>query len=304
MAGTVWKGALSVGLLSIAVRLYSARERHGPTMHQFVRGTDHRVRNRRVDEETGDEVPPDGIVKGALVGYDEYVILEPQELAALMPGKSRTLEISAFIPSGAVDPLWYANAYFISPADRAGVRPYRLLHTVLEETGRVGLATMVMREREHLVLVGPQLGVLTAATLYWPDEVRSPADVMPAVPREADLLERDLGLARQLVDVMADDWQPAEYEDVYARRVDELISAKSEGRTVSYGAPPGPSGKVVQITEALRETLEARRGGRAPAPRSELTKKELLRRAQELGVPGRSKMSRDELEQAVQRASA
>jgi DNA end-binding protein Ku len=274
-------------------------------MHQFVRGTHRRVRNRRVDEETGKDVRAGDIVKGAQVGYDEYVMLDPEEISALMPGRSRTMEVEGFVPAGAVDPVWYANAYYLSPKDKLAARSYRLLCEAMDRTGRVAQATMVMREREHLVLVGPQQGVLAVNTLFWPDEIRAPLDVMPPVP-EATISGRDLGLAEHLVEVMAEDWDPQQHEDVFNTRLQELIAAKAAGRTVTYGPPPGPSGEVRDITEALRRTLEARTGGRAPTPRSgdEPTKKELLRRAQELGVPGRSKMSRDELEEAIQRASA
>ncbi|MFI6575848.1 Ku protein [Nocardiopsis sp. NPDC050513] len=314
MASTVWKGTLSVGLLSLGVALYSARERHGPVMHQFVAGTGHRVRYRRVDEETGDEVAPGDIVKGAQVdGGDDYVMIEPDELRDIAPGRSRTLEIDAFVPEDAVDPLWYATTYYLGPQDRSAAKPYRLLCAALENRGRLGLARMVMRDREHLVLIGAQQGVLTAATLYWHDEIRAPEDVLPAVP-EADLAERDLELAGQLVDAMAAEWEPQEYEDVYQRRLEELIDAKAQGRTVSYGPEPAPStGTVVELTDALRESLKERRrrrrGGGAPKPRREATaeeptKKELLERARELDVPGRSAMTKRELAEAVARGSS
>lgn len=334
MVSTVWRGTLTVGLLSLGVSLYSARERHGPTMHQFVRGTDHRVRYRKVDEETGKDVGSRDIVKGARVDSDEYVILEPDDLAGLTPGKSKTMEITGFVPADSVEPVWYSNAYFLSPQDQSAAKPYRLLCAVLERTGRVALATMVMRDREHLVLVGPQQGVLTANTLFWPDEIRAPSDVMPPVA-EADISERDLGLAEQLVEAMAEDWDPDQHEDVYQKRLQELIEAKSAGRKVRYSEErPAQEGTVVELTDALRKTLKDRKGGRAaraPEPRRSeesakrapagrtpakgsrrsrkkeppesdlggMTKKELLRRARELDVPGRSKMSREDLESAV-----
>ncbi|WP_344108178.1 Ku protein [Nocardiopsis rhodophaea] len=311
MASTVWKGTLSVGLLALGVRLYSAREKHGPVMHQFVRGTDHRVRYQRVDETTGK--PTSDIVKGAQVdGTDEYVVLEPVELERIAPGRTKTMEVTRFIPSDAVAPLWYATTYYMGPLDKAAAKPYRLLCAALERTGRVGLATMVMRDREHLVLVGPQAGVLTAATLYWPDEIRAPEDVMPPIPQEPELPDRDLNLAEQLVEAMAEEWTPDAYEDTYQARLEELITAKAKGRTITYGEEPAaPAGTVVELTDALRQTLEARRGKKkAPKPRepsgpsSGATKKELLEKAQELDVPGRSKMSKEELAQAIDERSS
>ncbi|ASU86194.1 Ku protein [Nocardiopsis gilva YIM 90087] len=316
MASTVWKGTLSVGLLALGIRLYSARERHGPTMHQFVRGSTSRVRYRRIDEASGKEVADSDIVKGAQVdGSDEYVVIEPVELERIAPGRTKTMEITRFIPRDAVAPLWYATTYYMGPLDKAAAKPYRLLCAALERTGRLGLATMVMRDREHLVLVGPQAGVLTAATLWWPDEIRAPEDVMPPIPQEPELADRDLTLAEQLVEAMAEDWAPEEYEDTYQARLEELIAAKAKGQTITYGEEPAaPPGTVVELTDALRQTLEARRGKkkRAPKPRapsgsspkSGATKKELLEKAQQLGVPGRSKMSKDELVAAIEERSS
>lgn len=333
MVNPVWTGTLTFGMVSLSVRLYSARERHGPVMHQFQRGTSDRIRYKRVNERTGKEVSRDDIVRGARVDEDDgedYVVLEPQDLESILPARSRAMEIRGFVPRQQVDPLWYAATYFVGPKERAAAKPYRLLCSALERTGRLGLATFIMRDREHLVLVGPQQGVLSASTLWWPDEIRAPEDVMPPIA-EADLSESELGLAEQLVEAMAADWEPSDYSDAYEQRLEELIEAKGKGRTISYQEEePEERGTVVELTDALRESLKNRKkngngsggkqkgGGstraRAPSPRraqegeesadrpAKQTKKELLKEAGDLEIQGRSKMSRDELAEAVEEA--
>ncbi len=314
MANPVWTGTLSFGLVSVGVRMFSARERHGPTTHQFVRGTNSRIRYQRINEDTGKAVQPGDIVKGAQYGDDpdEYVILEPEELEQIQPGRSKTLEIKGFIQSADVDPLWYASTYYLGP-DKSAAKPYQLLLTALQDSGRAGLGRMIMRAREHLVLITPQQGVLTASTLYWPDEVREPEDIMR--PPTGDVDGKDLELASQLIDAMTTDWDPDAYTDEYEKRLEELIEAKTKGNTVSYEKPePAGTGKVIALDDALRASLQQRRKDRAgkkrrssaPAPRSSddmPTKAKLMQQARELDVPGRSKMSRDELFEAVSGAN-
>lgn len=325
MANPVWTGTLSFGMVSVGARLFSARERHGPKIHQFVQGTSDRVRYRRVNERTGKSVSQEDIVKGARYGSagDEYVVLEPEELERIQPGRSRTLEVEGFVDAAQIDPLWYASTYYAGP-DKGATKPYRLLYQALENTGRAGLGRMVMRGREHLVLITPQQGVLTASTLWWPDEIREPEDVMRPPSDAVD--GRELELAQQLVEEMDLEWEPEQYTDEYERRLEELIDAKAKGDTISYEPEAAEDrGEVVELDDALRRSLEQRRGGkqrgrssrggssrgrvRAPAPRRsqeqehEPTKKELLERARELGVEGRSKMNRSELAEAVDRAS-
>ncbi|MEU3020648.1 Ku protein [Nocardiopsis sp. NPDC007018] len=316
MPGTVWTGTISFGLVSVGVRMYSARERHGPTVHQFVRGTSARVRYQRVNEDTGERVASEDIVKGAEVDEsDSYVLLEPADMEQVQPGRSRTLEITGFVSAEDVDPLWYASTYYLGP-DKSSAKPYRLLLAALEESGRAGLGTLVMRNRQHLALVAPQQGVLTASTLYWPDEVRDPEDVMRPPNGEVD--RGELRLAAQLIDAMTAEWEPSQYTDEYERRLEELIAAKARGGTVTYeGREPEEKGegKVVALDDALRASLRQRRKdragssgrhGRAPAPRSSddrrPTKGELMERARELDIPGRSRMTKEELADAVAEA--
>ncbi|GAA1438351.1 Ku protein [Nocardiopsis tropica] len=321
MVNPVWVGTLMFGRVPIGVRLYSARERRGPVLHQFQRGTADRIRYVRVNERTGEEVTPEEVVRGARTGIeDEYVVLEPEELEDILPAGSRTMEMHGFLPEGAVDPLWYASTYYVSPRGPADTEAYRLLHAALDRTRRVGAATVVLREREYPVLVQPHRGVLAASTLWWPDEVRDPDDVMPPVTG-AEPGKGELELAQELVRALSVEWDPGDYEDSYGRRLTELVRAKARGSTFSHRPDRSEGGgEVGAIGEALRQSLPNRphKRGRAPVPRrpatvraeargaaeGRRTKRELLRQASELEVPGRSRMSRDELEEAVGRAGA
>ncbi|WP_159943235.1 non-homologous end joining protein Ku [Nocardiopsis sp. FR6] len=325
MVNPVWVGTLMFGRVAIGVRLYSARERRGPVLHQFERGTADRIRYVRVNERTGEEVASEDVVRGARTGVeDEYVVLEPEELEELLPHGSRTMELNGFLSQGSVDALWYAATYYVAPRSGADARAYQLLYTALEQTRRTGVATVVLRDREYPVLIEPNRGVLSASTLWWPDEVREPDDVMPPVGHTA-LAKEELELARELVRSLSVEWNPDDYSDSYGQRLTELVRAKARGRTFTHRpertAPAREEGDG--LGEALRQSLPPRAAGRGRAPgprdprqggaprrgegartdehrsRGRVTKRELLQRASELDVPGRSKMSREELEEAV-----
>ncbi|MDE3722268.1 Ku protein [Nocardiopsis sp. N85] len=306
MVNPVWVGTLMFGEVPIGVRLYSARERRGPVLHQFERGTADRIRYVRVNERTGEEVPAEDIVRGARTAVeDEYVVLEPEEVEEILPHGSRTMRIDGFVSEGAVGPLWYAATYYVAPRDPGDAEPYRLLYSALDQTRRAGTATVVLRDRESPVLIEPARGVLSASTLWWPDEVRTPDDVMPPVPHVA-LGKEELALARELVGSMAMDWDPAHYDDSYGHRLTELVRAKAKGGTITHrpgdrSRPRRPEGRG---DDALQDALRRSLPGPRPPGRGEgrRTKRELLRRASELDVPGRSKMNREELEEAVSRA--
>ncbi|MFD6952721.1 Ku protein [Nocardiopsis sp. TSRI0078] len=317
MVNPVWVGTLMFGRVPIGVRLYSARERRGPVLHQFERGTADRIRYVRVNERTGEEVASEDVVRGARTGpEDEYVVLEPEELEEILPHGSRTMGLTGFLSQGAVDALWYASTYYVAPRAAADAKPYQLLYTALEQTRRSGVATVVLRDRESPVLIEPNRGVLSASTLWWPDEVREPDDVMPPVAHAA-LTKSELELARELVSALSTEWDPRDYEDSYGRRLTDLVRAKAKGGTFTHrpeqAAPPE---EASGLDEALRQSLPEQRGRGTRSrvtrertrargarverrPEGRVTKRELLQRASELDVPGRSKMSRDELEEAV-----
>ena len=266
VARSIWTGVVSFGLVSVPVGLYSATEDHDVAFHQFQKGTRDRVRNKRVNERTGKEVPYSEIVKGAEVaGDDRYVLIDPDELDAIAPGQSRSLEVHAFIDLGEIDPVYYAKTYYLAPMGDGAGKTYALLRQAMATSNRAAIATFVMRGREYLAAIRPQDKVLVLQTLFFADEVRDPAKELPALPREAGFKGGELKLANQLIEAMVGSWDPNQYQDTYTEKVKKLIKDKEKGReVVTEEQPPTPT-NVTDLMEMLRRSVEDTRGGGAKA---------------------------------------
>ncbi|MGW8762684.1 non-homologous end joining protein Ku [Streptomyces sp. NPDC055815] len=303
MARPVWRGNLAFGLVSLPVGLYTATDRHTIRFHQLQRGTSDRVRNRRVNERTGEEVGLDDIVKGFDAG-DAYVLVEPGELDDIAPGRSKTLEISGFVDLDEVDPIFFDKTYYLGPVDQEHGKIYRLLEQTLARANRAGIATFVMRQREYLVAVKAENGLLTCHTLHWADEIRDPAEEIDNLPGRPRTTEKERRTAEQLIEAMAIDWDPEDYQDTYQEKVAELIEAKQSGETVEKAEPAAEATNVIDLMEALRASVKHARGGSGNEPGPEgdladLTKSELYEKAADAGIRGRSSMTRDELIEAL-----
>jgi DNA end-binding protein Ku len=326
MARAIWSGSLSFGLVSVPVELFSATEDKTIHFNQFQAGTSDRIRNKRVNERTGDEVDYGEIVKGYDLGGGEYVIVTPEELEAVEPGRSRNVEITDFVDLDAIDPVYYQKSYFLAPKGEQAERAYGLLRKAMEESNKVAIATLVMRGKQYLVAVRPEPRALVLETMYFADEVRDPTKEVPGLPVEENFTKREIDTAKMLIESMASAWEAERYRDTYRERVEELIDRKRSGEEVVVEARPAEPTKVVDLMAALEASVEAarersgggakaraasgsRKGSQAPKAKarhgdlSSLSKAELYDRASELDVPGRSKMSRDELEQAVSEAA-
>ncbi|HMK62245.1 MAG TPA: Ku protein [Acidimicrobiales bacterium] len=322
MARSIWNGSLSFGLVSVPVELFSATEDKTIHFNQFQAGTSDRIRNRRVNERTGEEVAFEEIVKGYDVGGGEYVIVSPDELEALEPGRTRNIEITDFVDLEAIDPVYYQKTYYLAPKGDQAQRAYALLRRAMEESKRSAVATLVMRGKQYLVTVRAESRVLVLQTMYFADEVRDPTKEVPNVPATEEFSDRELKTARLLIDSMATDWDPEQYHDTYRERVEDLVERKRAGEEVVLETHPAEPTKVVDLMAALQASVEAARGKSPSAPSrsettggaksgsgarsagkranlSDLSKAELYDRAAQLDVQGRSKMSRHELEQAV-----
>lgn len=331
MARAIWSGALSFGLVNVPVRLHSATHDHDVHFHQFERGTSSRVRNKRVNEDTGKEVDYGDVVKGAEVGSGSYVILTPEELESVEPGPSRTIDISDFVEAADIDPVYYQKSYYLAPADEAAHKAYALLVKAMTSAERIAIATFVMRGEQYLAAVRPQGKVLVLSTMYFADEVRDPADEVE-LPGRVSIGTRDVDMAVRLIESMTAPWRPANYRDTYTERVEALIEAKRNDEEIVPESGPEPSAKVMDLLTALQASVDAarkHRAGNAKAPKlqtrkagtagtagktvkgstggrtaaaADLSKRELYDLAQKLDVPGRSGMSRDELAAAVAKA--
>src|SRR5580700_845225 len=323
MARSIWSGFLSFGLVNVPVGLYPATADQTIHFNQLHKGTSHRIRYKKVDEVTGDEVSSDEIVSGFPLGGGEYVVVTRDELKEAAPGKSETIEISDFVDLGEIDPVHFRQTYYLAPRGKGADRAYALLRQAMEETGKVGIATMVLRDKEHLVAVRPGSDVLILETMYFGDEIRTPSEELDTLPEDASFQGRELDVAKKLVESLTVPWQPADYHNTYRSRVMDLIERKREGEAVVFEAER-PKSNVVDLMAALEGSL-ARMGetggaaateqpsgrGRGRAGRAgdvpsldSLSKADLLARAAELDIPGRSKMAKPELIEAITAASA
>jgi DNA end-binding protein Ku len=364
MARSIWSGFLSFGLVNVPVGLYPATADQTIHFNQLHKGTSHRIRYKKVDEVTGDEVATEDIVSGFPLGGGEYVVVTRDELKEAAPGKSETIEISDFVDLGEIDPVHFRQTYYLAPRGKGADRAYALLRQAMDETGKIGIATMVLRDKEHLVAVRPGNDVLILETMYFADEIRSPSEELETLPKDASFGGRELEVAKRLVDSLTVPWEPGDYQNTYRSRVEELIDRKREGESVVF-EEQRPKSNVIDLMAALEASVAdmgadsgsraagasgtrasgtrasgtrasgtrasgtgpgggastARGGrtrgsggdgtgrGRTPAAPSgqpdldALSKADLLARAAELDIPGRSKMSKPELIKAIQAAS-
>lgn len=318
MARAIWTGVITFGLVSVPVGLFTATEDHTVHFHQLQRGTADRIRNRRVNERTGKEVDPDDIVKGYEVAKGEYIVVEPEELDEIAPGRSRTIGIDTFVDLDRIEPVYFGRTYYVAPRGKEYLKVYELLRAALAESGKVGIATFVMRGREYLTALRAEDKVLVLQTLHWADEVRDPVKELPELPSQRARKGSELDMALQLVDAMSGPWNPADYKDTYQDEVRALVKAKAEGQEVAVAEEAPKATNVVDLMEALRGSLEQAGGrrrtakekkarpSRGKAPRKAdlegLTKAELYERAGDLGISGRSRMTREQLLDAVTRA--
>jgi DNA end-binding protein Ku len=260
MARSIWTGAISFGLVTVPVKLYSAVSRKTVRFHQLNGQTGVRIAQRRVDPSTGDEVSYDDIVKGFELSPDRYVRIEPEELEALEPKKTKTIEIEDFVELADIDPIFYDHPYYLAPA-AGGAKPYRLLLDAMRETDKVAIARVVIRQKESLVAVRPMRDgdVLGMSTMLFADEVVPPDKIeeLEAV-EEVDTSKRELDIAKQLVDSLAGDFEPERYHDSYREQVVDLIERKAAGEEIAVQpAAEEEEEPVPDLMAALKASLDA-----------------------------------------------
>lgn len=278
MARPVWSGAINFGLVNIPVALYSATEDHTVHFNQFQRGTADRIRYQRVNERTGDEVDYDDIVKGREVRGGDFVIVEPEELDEVAPGRSRTIDITGFVELEEIDPIFFQKTYYIAPRGEEYRRSYGLLHQAMRRTGRAGIALFVMRGKQYLTAVRADDQVLTLQTMFFADEVRDARKTLDTLPGRTKVGKQELDSAVQLIESLAMKWEPSDYHDTYRERVEDLVKAKRRGKQVVTEGEPPEATNVVDLTKALERSVEEARGRRRKKGSS--AKKQSARRKQ------------------------
>jgi DNA end-binding protein Ku len=247
-------------LVNVPVGLFSATDDKAIHFNQFQAGTSDRVRQKRVNERTGEEVEYADVVKGYDLGGGEFVIVTPEELESVEPGRSRTIEITDFVDLDAIDPIYYKSTYYLGPQGEQAVRPYALLREAMAESNKVAVASLVLRTKEHLVTIRPTQSVLALETMYFADEIRDPAKEIPQATAEISFSDRELGTAKLLIESMEGSWDPSRYHDTHRQKVEELIEEKRQGKTIAASAT-APSSKVVDLMEALSASIKAQSAG-------------------------------------------
>ncbi len=266
-ARSIWSGTISFGLVSIPVRMFSATESKELRFH-FVDRTDLApVGYDKVRKDTGEHVDPDEIVRAFEIEKGRYVPLEPDDLDRLDVELTHGIDICDFVLLEEIDPIYFRQAYYLLP-QQGGEKPYRLLEQALQETGRVGIAKVVIRNKQHLACLRPFEDVLVIETMYYADEVRRAESLDGDLTfRTAKLKKAELEMAKSLVENLGADFDPDKYTDTYRTELMELIRQKAEG--VPLPEPAEPGGEVVDLMQALRESVErTQRKKRAARPKA------------------------------------
>ncbi len=257
---SIWKGAISFGLVSIPVKLYSATEQKDVTFHQVRRSDGSRIRYKRVAQADGEEVAYGDIAKGYELASGETVVLTDEDFADLPLTTNRAIDVLQFVPLEQVDPIYFEKTYYLEP-DKTGAKPYVLLREALERSGKVAVVKVALRNRESLATLRVREGVFVLETMLWPDEVRAPD--FGFLDEDIEVREQELAMAGSLIETLAGDFDPSAYKDSYRDALNAVIEAKAAGREVVQPEQSQPtSGTVVDLMAALRASVEAAKSKR------------------------------------------
>jgi DNA end-binding protein Ku len=260
----IWKGAVSFGLVNVPVRLYSATENHDVQFRQVHREDGGRIKYKRTCSIDGEEVSYDDIAKGYETEDGDMVVLTDDDFADLPNKSSKEIGVTKFVPADQIDPMWLDKSYYLEP-DKSATKPYILLRDALVKEKRMAICTVSIRTRMTMAVLRVRDGVIVMQTMLWPDEIRG-AD-FASVDDEQHATKQEMEMAKMLIDQLAGDYEPSEYEDDYAIAVKELVRAKVEGGEVRVSAAePEESGEVVDLLAALARSVEKAKASRGEAP--------------------------------------
>jgi DNA end-binding protein Ku len=261
----IWTGAISFGLVNVPVKLFTAVDRKTVRFNQLNSKTGSRIAQKRVDPTTGDEVAYEDIVKGYEIAPDRYVIIEPGDLESVQPKKTRMVEIEDFVDLNEIDPIYFDHPYYLVP-DKGADKAYKLLLEAMRETGKVALGRVVIRSKEYLVAVRPKGDLLAMETMLFADEVVSPERLDDVLPDEVEAGERELKMAKQLVESLSGPFEPEKYADSYRQAVLDLIEQKAEGKAIAVQPSEEPQ-PVPDLMSALEASIaEAKQRAKPKKP--------------------------------------
>jgi DNA end-binding protein Ku len=261
MPRSIWRGAISFGLVNVPVKLYSAVSKKTVRFNQLHEADGARIQQKRVCSKDGEEVPYEEIVKGFEISPERYVMITSEELDALDPKKTRTIDIEDFVDLDEIDPLYYEHPYYLVP-DTGAAKAYQLLLEALRQTNKVAIARVVIRTKEYLTAIRPAGDVLTMETMLFADELIDPTQIEEAPDADVRATEREVDMARQLIESQATEFDPSRYRDEYRERVLELIEQKAEGREVATQPEPEEPTAVPDLMAALEASLAAAGNGK------------------------------------------
>jgi DNA end-binding protein Ku len=282
MARAIWTGAVSFGLVNVPVKLYSATSPKAVRFHQLSKQTGARVRQQRIDSSTGEPIAYEDIVKGYELAPDQYVVIDPDELEALDPEVTHTIEIEQFVKLDQIDPVYYDSTYFVAPggagnqgASKAASKAYRLLLDAMQASERVGIGRVVLRSKQQLCALRPLDGVLALSTMLYGDEVNHPdgVDDFQRVPETETASPQELQMAEALIDGLTGDFEPDKYRDDYRDRVVALIERKAAGQPLTEAPVENeperaPAPDLMAALEASLAAVKASKPAAKPKPRS------------------------------------
>ena len=261
---TLWKGSLSFGLVTIPVRLFPATEEKSVSFNQ-LRASDHsRIGYQRVAKADGTEVPYDEIVKGYEYEPDRYVVFDSDELDALKPSSSRTIEILQFVPLEQIDPIYFQRGYYLAP-EAAGAKAYGLLSQAMRDKSTVAICKITLRDKEHLATLRLRDEMFVLETMYWPDEIRELSLEDVDIGEVPEPRPQEVAMAEALISNLTEDFDPSAYTDTYRQKVLAAVRAKVAGQEVTVVDDGGEPTGVVDLMEALRQSVEASKN-RAEVP--------------------------------------
>ena len=310
MPRALWTGSISFGLVNVPVRLYSAISEHKLQFHFVHQKDDSPIGYQKICKKEDKPVPEKEIVKAFEYRKGKYVYMEDEDFEAARIEGYKTIDITDFVPYEQIDPIYFAHTYYVGPQDGAE-KVYSLLVKAMEDLELAGIAKFVMRDRQYLGALRVREGTITLEQLYFADEVRPVEEIKP---KRARVEKRELEMAQQLIDSFSGDWKPEQYKDTYRDALCEVIEAKRKGKEVHVAAEP-EEGQPTDLMTALRASVEASKGGRRRPRRAssnggsaledleELSKSELEKRAKKAEIEGRSKMSKEELIDALRSAA-
>jgi DNA end-binding protein Ku len=310
MPRAIWSGAITFGLVNVPVRLYSAVSEHKLHFNYIHEKDDSPIGYQKICKLEEKPVPDKEIVKAFEYRKGEYVYMTDEDFAAARVEGYKAIDITDFVPYDQIDPIYFAHTYLVGPQEGAE-KVYSLLVRAMEDSELAGIAKFVMRDRQYLGALRVREGLITLEQLHFADEIRPVDDVKP---KRARVEKQELAMAQQLIESFSGDWKPEKYSDTYRDALCAVIEAKRKGKEVHVAAAPEEE-EPADLMAALRASLESARRGQRRPQRSrassngaggddleELTKSELEDRARKAKVEGRSKMSKDELIDALRAA--